>query len=75
MIPASRSWGKKMAYTARQYLGSIGKVDHGIVAVTSLWADETIYYPLHVRPYIPAERLPKGKKDPTLPPSRRWHCA
>jgi SRSO17 transposase len=58
-----RKWGTTMAYTARQYLGSIGKVDHGIVAVTSVWADEAIYYPLHVRPYIPAERLPEGKQD------------
>ena len=35
-----------------------GQVDGGIVAVTSLWADERIYYPLHVKPYTPAERLP-----------------
>jgi hypothetical protein len=59
-----RKWGTKMAYAARQYLGSIGKVDHGIVAVTSLWADERLYYPLHVRPYTPAERLAGGKRDP-----------
>jgi hypothetical protein len=61
-----RKWGTKMAYAARQYLGSIGKVDHGIVAVTSLWADERLYYPLHVRPYTPAERLAGGKLDPTF---------
>src|SRR5918992_1153150 len=54
-----RKAGTKTAHVARQYLGSIGKV-----AVTSLWADERIYYPLHVRPYTPAERLPKGKADP-----------
>jgi hypothetical protein len=59
-----RKAGSKTAHVARQYLGSIGKVDGGIVAVTSLWADERIYYPLHVRPYTPAERLPKGKADP-----------
>jgi SRSO17 transposase len=59
-----RKAGTKTAHVARQYLGSIGKVDGGIVAVTSLWADERIYYPLHVRPYTPAERLPKGKADP-----------
>jgi SRSO17 transposase len=47
---------------ARQWLGSIGKVDNGIVAVSSLWADERVYYPLHVRPYTPGSRLPKGKK-------------
>src|SRR5437016_12001829 len=59
-----RKHGTKTAHVARQYLGSIGKVDGGIVAVTSLWADERVYYPLHVRPYTPAERLPKGKADP-----------
>jgi SRSO17 transposase len=59
-----RKAGTKTAHVARQYLGSIGKVDGGIVAVTSLWADERVYYPLHVKPYTPAERLPKGKADP-----------
>jgi SRSO17 transposase len=61
-----RKHGTKTAHVARQYLGSVGKVDHGIVAVTSLWADEQIYFPLHVEPYEPAERLPKGKKDPAF---------
>jgi hypothetical protein len=59
-----RKAGTKTAHVARQYLGSIGKIDGGIVAVTSLWADERIYYPLHVKPYTPAARLPKGKADP-----------
>jgi SRSO17 transposase len=61
-----RKHGTKTAHVARQYLGSVGKVDNGIVAVTSLWADERIYFPLHVEPYEPAERLPKGKKDPAF---------
>ena len=45
-----RKDGTATAHVARQYLGSVGKVDNGIVAVTSLWADERIYYPLHVGP-------------------------
>src|SRR5437762_9591607 len=53
-------------HVARQYLGSVGKTDNGIVAVTSLWADERIYYPLHVQPYTPASRLPQGKRDPAF---------
>ena len=61
-----RKAGTKTAHVARQYLGSIGKIDGGIVAVTSLWADERIYEPLHVKPYTPAERLPKGKADPAF---------
>ncbi len=36
------------------------------MAVTSLWADERVYYPLHVEPYTPAPRLPKGKHDPAF---------
>jgi hypothetical protein len=59
-----RKAGSKTAHVARQYLGSIGKIDGGIVAVTSLWADERVYSPLHVKPYTPAARLPKGKADP-----------
>jgi hypothetical protein len=59
-----RKAGTRTAHVARQYLGSIGKIDGGIVAVTSLWADERVYYPLHARPYTPAGRLPKGKADP-----------
>jgi SRSO17 transposase len=31
--------------------------------VTSLWADERHYYPLHVEPYTPAARLAGGKQD------------
>jgi DDE superfamily endonuclease len=59
-----RKAGPRTAHVARQDLGSIGKLDGGIVAVTSLWADERGYYPVHVTPYTPAARLPKGKADP-----------
>ena len=61
-----RKHGTKTAHVARQYLGSVGKVDNGIVAVTSLWADERLYFPLHVEPHEPAARLPKGKQDPAF---------
>src|SRR5262245_35798050 len=53
-----------MAHVARQYLGSVGKTDNGIVVVCTLWADERVYYPLHVAPYTPAGRLPAGTADP-----------
>jgi hypothetical protein len=59
-----RKAGTKTAHVARQYLGSVGKTDNGIVAVTSLWADERVYWPAHVIPYTPASRLPKRKRDP-----------
>jgi hypothetical protein len=34
------------------------------VAVTSLWADERVYWPVHAIPYTPASRLPAGERDP-----------
>jgi hypothetical protein len=61
-----RKDGTKTAHVARQYLGSVGKTDNGIVAVTSLWADERVYWPVHVQPYTPACRLPRGKRDPAF---------
>jgi SRSO17 transposase len=61
-----RKAGTKTAHVARQYLGVIGKVDNGIVAVTSLWADARVYYPLHTEPYTPAPRLPQGNRDPAF---------
>ena len=61
-----RKDGTKTAHVARQYLGSVGKIANGIVAVTSLWADARHYYPLHVRPYTPAGRLPGGKHHPAF---------
>ncbi len=61
-----RKDGTKTAHVAHQYLGSVGRIANGIVSVTSLWADEDVYYPLHVAPYTPAKRLPKGKDDPAF---------
>ena len=45
-----RKDGHHTAHVARQYLGNIGKIDNGVVSVTSLWADEQVYYPLEVEP-------------------------
>jgi SRSO17 transposase len=59
-----RKDGTATAHVARQYLGSVGKVDNGIVAVTSLWADERCYWPVHAVPYAPASRLPGGERGP-----------
>jgi hypothetical protein len=39
-------------------------VANGVVAVTSHWADGSRHVPLGVKPYRPASRLPKGRKDP-----------
>jgi hypothetical protein len=61
-----RKDGTATAHVARQYLGSVGKIDNGIVAVTSLWADERCYWPVHAVPYTPASRLPAGERDPAF---------
>jgi hypothetical protein len=59
-----RKSGHATAYVSRQYIGSRGKVEEGIVAVTTCWADERVYWPAHVAPYQPASTLPDGKHDP-----------
>lgn len=61
-----RKWGKKTAHVGRQYLANIGKVQGGVVSVSSLWADEGVYYPLEVEPYTPAHHFEQGKADPAL---------
>ena len=61
-----RKAGRHTAHVARQWLGSLGKTDNGIVAVTSLWADERVYWPVDVVPYTPASRLAKGSRDPAF---------
>ena len=59
-----RKDGDKTAHVARQYLGNRGKIENGVVSVTSLWADERVYYPLEVEPYTPEGYFAKGKNDP-----------
>ena len=59
-----RKDGKATAHIGRQWLGRLGKTDNGIVTVTTCWADENLYYPLHAVPYSPAHHFPTGKKDP-----------
>ncbi|MEU5485801.1 IS701 family transposase [Streptomyces mirabilis] len=59
-----RKDGSATAHVGKQYLGSVGKIDRGVVTVTTCWADERVYYPLHAVPYTPAHHFPKGKSDP-----------
>lgn len=59
-----RKDGHKTAHVGRQYLANLGKIDNGVVSVSSLWADERVYYPVDVEPYTPAHYFPKGKEDP-----------
>jgi SRSO17 transposase len=61
-----RKDGKNTAHVAYHYLSSVGRIANGIVSVSSVWADESVYYPLDIEPYEPAERLARGKADPAF---------
>lgn len=61
-----RKDGTHTAHVGRQYLGSIGKIDNGVVSVGAVWADERIYYPVDVEPYTPAHWFARGKNDPAF---------
>ena len=61
-----RKRGHKTAHIGKQYLANLGKLDTGVVSVTSLWADEHIYYPIDFEPYTPADYFEKGKQDPAF---------
>lgn len=58
--------GHRIVLAAQQYLGKLGHVANGVVAVTSHWSDGTRHVPLGVKPYRPASRLAKGKTDPAF---------
>lgn len=61
-----RKWGKKTAHVGRQWLANIGKTESGVVSVTSLLADERIYYPVDFEPYTPAHHFEGAKNDPAF---------
>lgn len=61
-----RKWGRKTAHVGRQYLANLGKTDSGVVSVTSLWADEAVYWPIDYEPYTPKHHFAKGKADPAF---------
>jgi SRSO17 transposase len=61
-----RKDGAKTAHVGRQWLGRYGKTDNGVVTVTTLWADERVYYPVDAVPYTPARHFAQGKNDPAF---------
>ncbi len=58
--------GHRIVLAAQQYLGKLGHVANGVVAVTSHWTDGSRHVPLGVRAYRPESRLPKGRRDPAF---------
>jgi hypothetical protein len=61
-----RKDGVKTAHVGHQWLGRYGKTDNGVVTVTTVWADERLYYPVDAVPYTPAKHFAKGKNDPAF---------
>jgi hypothetical protein len=68
-----RKDGTATAHVGRQWLGRLGKTDNGVVTVSTLWADERLYYPLHAQPYSPARHFARGKSDPAF--RTKWKIA
>ncbi|MGV2829157.1 IS701 family transposase [Myxosarcina sp. GI1(2024)] len=60
-----RKKGKKTDYVARQYLGSIGKIDQGIVTVNSYGIYDNITFPLMLKVFKPKGTLKPGDKYQT----------
>lgn len=52
--------GKSTDYVSRQYLGKLGKIDNGIVAVTAWGLIDNITFPLRFEIYKPKSRLKTG---------------
>jgi SRSO17 transposase len=61
-----RKWGKHTAHVGKQWLANMGKTENGVVSVSSVWADEGVYYPLEVEPYTPKHHFEGGTSDPRL---------
>jgi hypothetical protein len=62
-----RKDGARTAHVGRQWLGRYGKTDNGVVTVTTVWADERLYYPVHAVPCTPAKHFAKGEERPGVP--------
>ena len=60
-----RKKGKKTDYVARQYLGSVGKVDNGIVSVNAYGVCSNITFPLIVKVFKPKGTIKESDKYKT----------
>jgi SRSO17 transposase len=59
--------GNKTDYVKRQYIGNLGKIENGIVAVTAYGVFCGMTFPLLFEVYKPRERLKPGDKYRTKP--------
>ncbi len=62
-----RKKGKKTDYVSRQYIGNLGKVENGIVAVTAYGVIEGMTVMLDFEVYKPRSRLKKGESECSKP--------
>lgn len=62
-----RKKGESTDYVKRQYIGNLGKIENGIVAVTAYGVVENITFPLLFEVYKPRERLKAGERYQTKP--------
>lgn len=53
--------GNATDYVKRQYIGNLGKIENGIVAVTAYGVMDNITFPLMFKVYKPKERLKQGE--------------
>jgi SRSO17 transposase len=60
-----RKKGKKTDYVSRQYLGSVGKIDNGIVLVNAYGIYDNITFPLIFQVFKPREILKESDKYKT----------
>ena len=58
--PGDKKKGRKTDYVNRQYLGKLGKIDNGIVAVTAWGLINNMTFPIIFEVYKPKERLKAG---------------
>lgn len=50
----------KTDYVARQYLGSMGKIEQGIVSVNAYGVDKNMTFPLFCQVFKPQGKLKEG---------------
>jgi len=58
--PGDKKKGNKTDYVKRQYIGNLGKIENGIVAVTAYGLFKEMTFPLAFKIYKPWERLLSG---------------
>jgi SRSO17 transposase len=62
-----RKKGNQTDYVKRQYIGNLGKIENGIVAVTAYGVVDNITFPLLFEVYKPKERLKAGERYRSKP--------